>query len=195
MAVTTCLTGPPFSLEGESLYSSANISFSLQFLNSADAASVKAYEWYLNGLLVIDNNRNFFSGTVPCGSSSTIGVRILSDEGWSGVKYRQFITCEIPEFAIEGPEFVGEGDFATFSLIATFSDGRTENISSYYNFSSTEGGFSGTVLSIPANPAQNSLRQITITATRPGFPSVTRQVTVFDSSQSTGFPYNLPIPF
>jgi len=92
MANTSCLTSTPFSLTGGTAYDDQQVAFQLAFDSQADQDAVKAFEWYLNGNIVVDQNAPGLQGTVACGSH-TVAARILTDEGWSGLKSLAFTTC------------------------------------------------------------------------------------------------------
>ncbi|MDO3641336.1 hypothetical protein [Mucilaginibacter sp. L3T2-6] len=92
MANTSCLTTTPFSLTGDTSFDDQQVSFQLAFNSQSDRDTVKAFEWYLDENLVIDQNLPELTGEVACGNH-TVAARILTDEGWSGLQSLDFTTC------------------------------------------------------------------------------------------------------
>jgi len=179
-----CLYGPPFTLSGEVYFSDNNISFQVDFSNPADQQNILAYEWYLNDTLVIDERNAGFAGKVYCGGHK-VGVRVLSSEGWSGIKSHSFYTCKAPlAIIIQGPDFINEGESGTYLVLQQFSDNTVEDLTSKYTFTVNGGAsFSGNVLTTIKNDSSFSDETLTITATPVTGNPVTKQVTVKNTTQ------------
>ena len=92
MSNTACLTDIPFSLTGDTSFSGQDFVFQLGFDSPADQDTVKAFEWYLDGNLLINQNTPQLEGAVVCGNH-TVAARILTAESWSGLKSLAFTTC------------------------------------------------------------------------------------------------------
>ncbi|WP_426327864.1 hypothetical protein [Pedobacter sp. R-06] len=179
-----CLYGPPFTLSGELYFSDTVVNFSVDFSNPTDEQSILAYEWYLDDVLVIDERSAGFAGKVYCGSHK-IGVRVLSSEGWSGIKNHSFYTCKAPiAIIIQGPDVINEGESGTYLVLQQFSDGTVEDLTNKYTFTVNGGGsFNGNVLTTVKNDNSFSDEIITITATPVSGAPVTKQVTVKNTTQ------------
>lgn len=95
MPNTSCFSGPAFSITGNTSFLTKEVDFVLQFDSAQDQASVKAVQWYLDGILLIAEQLTEFHQQVPCGTH-TIGARILTGTSWSGVKTQSFRTCYNP---------------------------------------------------------------------------------------------------
>ncbi|WP_293308162.1 hypothetical protein [Pedobacter sp. UBA5917] len=179
-----CLYGPPFTLSGEVYFNDNNVNFQVNFDNPTDQQDVLAYEWYLNDTLVIDESTAGFTGKVYCGAYK-IGVRILSSDGWSGIKSHSFYTCKVPiAIIIQGADLVNEGDSGTYLVLQQFSDGAVEDLTSKYTFTvSGNASFNGNVLTTVINDSSFSDEVITITATPVTGNPITKQVTVKNTTQ------------
>lgn len=179
-----CLYGPPFTLSGELYFSDTVVNFSVDFSNPADEQSILAYDWYLDDVLVIDERSAGFAGKVYCGGHK-IGVRVLSSEGWSGIKSHSFYTCKAPiAIIIQGPDAINEGESGTYLVLQQFSDGTVEDLTNKYTFTVNGGGsFNGNVLTTVKNDNSFSDEIITITATPVSGAPVTKQVTVKNTTQ------------
>lgn len=179
-----CLYGPPFTLSGEVYFSDTVINFSVDFSNPTDQQGILAYEWYLDDVLVIDETTNGFAGKVYCGGHK-IGVRVLSSEGWSGIKSHSFYTCKVPEaIVIQGPNVINEGESGTYLVLQQFTDGTVEDLTVKYTFTVTGGAsFNGNVLTTVKNDNSFSDEVITITATPITGNPITRQITVKNTTQ------------
>lgn len=179
-----CLYGPPFTLNGEVYFSDNNISFQVDFSNPADQQNILTYEWYLNDTLVIDERNAGFTGKVYCGGHK-VGVRVLSSEGWSGIKSHSFYTCKaLLAIIIQGPDFINEGESGTYLVLQQFSDNTVEDLTSKYTFTVNGGAsFNGNVLTTIKNDSSFSDETLTITATPGTGNPVTKQVTVKNTTQ------------
>lgn len=185
MIETNCLTGLTFSITGDPYFADGLVNFGIALNNPEDAADIQACEWYLNDLLIPGESGLTFSHEIDCGSYS-IGARLLGSSGWSGIRYLNFHTCKVPlSRIIEGPATVSEGASAQYKVIQLFSDGAREDVTSGYTFSSTEGVFSGTALSLPPNSQYGDNRVLTITAVKNGEVSLTRKIAVRNTTPLT----------
>lgn len=183
---SSCLYGPSFSLNAETYYSGNNVEFSLVFEEPGSESSVLSYEWYLDNCIVTDKNDLVFQSSLSCGSHK-IGVRILTEQGWSGLVSHEFSTCRLPlAIVISGPDTVQEGDTATYKVLRTFSDGYSEDVTAGYQFQSTTGGsFSGNVFTANRNDADYQDKQVTITVLKNGEVKATRNITVVNTTTIT----------
>lgn len=174
-----CLYGPSFTLSGEVYFSDNEINFQVGFNNPDDEQEVLAYEWYLNDTLVIEERTAGFAGKVYCGSHK-IGVRILSGEGWSGIKSHSFYTCKVPgALLLVGPDQINEGDSATYRVLQQFSDGTVEDLTSLYTFTVTgNASFTGNVLTTVKNDASFGDEEIVITGTKLNGDTISKNVIV-----------------
>jgi hypothetical protein len=179
-----CLYGPPFTLSGELYFSDTVVNFSVDFSNPTDEQSILAYEWYLDDVLVIDERSAGFAGKVYCGGHK-IGVRVLSSEGWSGIKNHSFYTCKAPiAIIIQGPDVINEGESGTYLVLQQFSDNSVEDLTNKYTFTVNGGAsFNGNVLTTVKNDNSFSDEVLTITATPVTGNPVTKQVTVKNTTQ------------
>ena len=186
MPNTTCLTGPAFSLTGDQSYADQHVHFLLSFDNIGDQSAVDCVEWFLDGILVIDQSLPEFSGDVTCGSHH-IGARILSSGAWSGVKSLAFQTCKVVlSTLISGPGTVDEGESAVYQVIITFSDGTTRDVTADYIFTSPDGDFNGSTFTPGPNDSGAASRQGTITATKAGAAPINKQITITDTTLRAG---------
>ncbi|WP_412468364.1 hypothetical protein [Pedobacter sp. KLB.chiD] len=179
-----CLYGPPFTLTGEEYFSDNTVGFQVVFGTPEDQQLVLAYQWYLNGTLMINERGGSLAGKIYCGNH-TVGVRVLSSEGWSGIKSRSFYTCKVPTgLELNGPDTINEGDSATYRVLRHFSDGTVEDLTNQYTFTVNGGAsFNGNVLTTIKNDSSFSDETLNITATPVTGNPVTKQVTVKNTTQ------------
>ena len=188
MSNTICLSGPAFSVTGNLSFISQQVSFQLSFDGPAEQGMVKAYDWYLDGDLIIDQNQPVFNGTLSCGTH-TIGARVLTDLGWTGVKTISFQTCRpTVSTVISGPGSIDQYSPGTYTVIATFSDNTSIDVTDEYTFSSPDGTFSGNVFTPGTNNTGQPFRIATITASKNGYPNVTTEITITDDTYNVGDP-------
>ncbi len=83
---------PAFTIDGSPFFTGNSVSFEVAFGNPDDEALVQVYEWYLDSFLIVDAEGSSFSGQISCGSHA-IGVRLLSNNTWSGTQELGFATC------------------------------------------------------------------------------------------------------
>lgn len=179
MSISACLIGPPFSLVGETLMSGQQVTVEAVFGNGADEFQVKAYQWYLNGILVVGKIEKVFSTNLACGSY-TIALRILTAQGWSSAKSLAFHTCV--SFSISGPDSVAEGETASYQVQYTLNDGTVLDVTNEYTFSSNAGSFYGNVFTAVANSVHNDTRQGTVTAVKSGGGTLTKAIAIVDKT-------------
>ncbi|WP_295801719.1 hypothetical protein [Mucilaginibacter sp.] len=84
---------PAFTISGRRVFGDNTASFQMAFNNPDDQALVKAYEWYLDGILIIEAEGDNFAEQVTCGVH-TIGVRVLYNSAWSGTQELGFEACK-----------------------------------------------------------------------------------------------------
>lgn len=182
MPNTICTDNSFFTLTGNSFYSGKQVDFQLEFDSSTDEQAVLACQWYLNGVLVTGQEQTSFTDTLSCGAY-TIGARVLSTTGWSGIKALQFQTCKVPlNYMIIGPSVLGEGSAAEYRVLLNYSDGSVNDVTSDYTFTSSYGTFSGDVFTIPSNDVPRDSREVLITALKNGAPALMKSVEIIDTT-------------
>lgn len=184
MADVYCLNGPLFTLIGEVYFIDNNVNFQIGFSNPGDQEDVHAYEWYLNDTLIVNEESPALAGKLSCGRHK-VGVRLLNSEGWSGIKSHTFFTCRIPiALIIEGPDFINEGESATYLVMRKFSDGSVEDLTSDYIFTvSSFGVFKGNVLTTVEDDSSFKDELINITATPVFGEPINKQVGLKNTTQ------------
>ena len=191
MSNTICLVGPPFSLTGDTVFENQQPRFELTFDSISDKELVVASEWYLDNTLIFGTDLLAFSSQMPNGNH-TIGVRILTSSGWSGIKHLSFQNLSngnptVISAAIEGPSSVQEGVIAVYDVIEQLSDStqRIATGSYVFQFSGINhtGNFDGNWLTITRNAAHNDTDQGTITAiSNIDQSEINKPITIVDTS-------------
>ncbi|SMC54220.1 hypothetical protein [Pedobacter nyackensis] len=183
MPNTNCLSGPAFSVIGDAYFSGTTVSFQVAFDSPEDASSVLAYEWSLDDTLMIDQNNGQFSGQLTCGEH-TIGARILSTTGWSGIKSLEFATCRTAtELLFYGVDTINEGASTTYYIFQLYSDGTSKDVTVEYIFTTTPGGsFNGNVFTADTDLSGYENYEVTINATKNAEVPLTKQVTVINTT-------------
>ncbi|SDE67326.1 hypothetical protein SAMN05216464_108166 [Mucilaginibacter pineti] len=184
MSNTSCLYNLPFSLTGNAIFASRKFDFQLSFDSVEDQQTVKAYEWYLNGNIILNQENSEIEGKVTCGAH-TVGARILTPDGWSGLKEFVFETCKAVSLVISGPAIVNEGSSAIYSVIATLPDSSVQDLTNEYSFSSPDGTFSGTVFTPGSNGTGLGSRPAVITASGWSGP-INKAITILDTAIAPG---------
>lgn len=87
---------------------------------------------------------------------------------------------------IVGPGSINEGGSASYIVLATYSNGSQQNLTSSYVLSCSEGHFSGNTLIIPSNTTLNDTRTATIYASQSGISVLSKQITINDVSVRSG---------
>lgn len=182
MANTICLFGPPFSLAGEELYVNEVPSFSLKFNSLAEQNQVTRIEWYLNGILLSDLRTAEITIPVVIGKH-VIAARILTGNGWSGVKHFQFKKLPEPVISLRGSATILEGGSAVFTITAKYQDNTTVDLTALYEFSAAEGVFQGSTLLMPNNTALGDNRPLIVSASRVGYDTLVKPIIVINTSQ------------
>lgn len=179
MTVNKCLFGPAFFIIGSTHHSDNVAYFQAAFSSSSDQEKALTYQWYLDGTLVVDQKLINFNGKVSCGEHQ-LGVRILTAEGWSGIKTISFKTCEIPtSIILDGANSVNAGSSTKYEVLQFFSDGLGQSISAQYTFSaSAAGSFTNNLLVVSNDPDYYDEQEITIYAMKTGAQTLTKQVMV-----------------
>ncbi|OCX54254.1 hypothetical protein BEL04_08330 [Mucilaginibacter sp. PPCGB 2223] len=184
MPNTICLTGPAFSLNGDTSYTGNVIAFMLSFNTEADAASVLAFEWFLDGELMVGQSSAVLDAEVSCGGH-TIGIRILSASGWSAVKSVAFKTClAVISTTIVGPATVVQGSSASYRVIETLSDGQTRDVTADYILTCPDGAFTGGNFTPSVNGEDT--HAATVTASKAGADPVTLTITIISTGGNAG---------
>ncbi|PWK72914.1 hypothetical protein LX99_04244 [Mucilaginibacter oryzae] len=178
MPNTICLQGPAFSLTGNASFPSRSTSFALSFDSAEDQQTVLAYEWYLDGQIVTGAEAASLEGKISCGNH-TVGARILTEAGWSGIKYLSFSTCQAASMTITGPATVTGGGSAEYHIIATLYDDSTVDLTADYTFTATDGTFNGATYTPGFNDTGLASRPDTITATGPSG-TLHKSITILD---------------
>jgi chemotaxis protein CheY-P-specific phosphatase CheC len=184
MINSKCLVGPPFSIAGNALFVNQKPGFTVNFDNAPDRASVLAYQWYLDGSLIVGLDQDSISFNTAYGVH-TIGVRILTSQGWSGIKLLDFRSYGRPELiTISGPAFVNEGEVVEYSLEASFSDKYILNVTDQALFTlmpNNRGEFTDNSLTLFSNPAHNDAITTIISASYDGL-STSFTITITDTT-------------
>lgn len=186
MPLTPCLSGPAFSIVGDSYFSDNSVNFQVSFDSPAAQESVLAYQWYLDESLVTEQQAATFNDKISCGDHS-LGLRILNNEGWSGIKRVQFTTCKLPtSIILNGPAALNESSTGRFYVFQLFSDGSNEDISSGYTFTCDNGGvFDGNLFKTSNNSAGYDDIDVVITASKTGGATLTKLVTILNTTPVT----------
>ncbi|MFN0256744.1 hypothetical protein [Pedobacter ureilyticus] len=182
MSNTICLMGPAFSLIGKELFIDETPAFNVLLEAPFDTASVLRFQWYLNDRLMLDQFEPTLSLAFAYGRSK-IGVRLLTSEGWTGIKSLVFRNYPQPTYHLLGPESIDEGSSGLFNVFAKFIDNTTEDFTGEYTFESQEGTFDGNLLLIPKNDTPNDSRNITVTAAREGYSDLNYVLRIEDTSE------------
>jgi hypothetical protein len=185
MSNTTCLTDIPFSIEGNNVFPDNEARLQLNLNSSEDVAKIIRSEWYVDDLLVLDQINISLSIKISCGTHD-ISCRILTDEGWSGIRRQQVVTCAVPlSVTIDGPSSVEEGETYQYKVIGHYVNGITYDLTPLYVLSGTGVTFDGGTMIIPGNPVANDDRQITIKASTQGQQEITKIISIEDTSPLT----------
>jgi hypothetical protein len=176
MPNTVCISGPAFSITGATSYTGEVVEFQLSFDSEADQDTVLAYEWYLDGIIIIGQNSPDFSDALSCGSHA-IAARILTADGWSGVKRLSFRTCiTVVSVAIIGPDTVAQGSSANYFVIESLSDGTTVDVTADYTLTCPDGTFAGGTFTPTINFEDS--HPATITASKDEDTPLTKDITI-----------------
>lgn len=97
-------------------------------------------------------------------------------------------TTPIVQVSLEiiGAAAINEGSSASYTVLATYSNGTQQDQTSSYIFSSSIGTFTGNILSIPVNAVVGDSRSATIYASQSGIPVLSKQITINDTSVRAG---------
>lgn len=195
MPNSVCLFGPAFSLKGDSRFTGQDVNFQLIFDDQPGADAVLYTEWYLDDILVTGQSAINFAAKIPCGSH-TIGARILSHDGWSGIKTLTFKSCMVPVLLyISGADALNEGEHASYSVFQNYNDGTTDNVTDQYTLISTAGGsFNGTVFTATVDDNNYEPVAVTISAVKDGITKATKQVTIYNTTPVTVTAVNITGP-
>ncbi|UIR56359.1 hypothetical protein LZQ00_00690 [Sphingobacterium sp. SRCM116780] len=142
MSQTICTQSAKFAIGGEAVFPGTKFQVDITFTDpSLTASNVLASEWFLDGVLVDGINGLQLKGQGYCGDH-IVAARILTNEGWSGLKTFAFANCKsMLNPYLVGPTSLKEGSSAEFKVIRPFTDDTTFDVSSSYTFSATEGYF------------------------------------------------------
>jgi hypothetical protein len=142
MSQTICTQSAKFAIVGEALFPGTKFQVDITFTDpSLTTGNVLACEWFLDGVLVDGINGLQLKGQGYCGDH-IVAARILTAEGWSGLKTFAFANCKsILDPFLEGPAEVKEGNSVEFNVIRPFTDDTTFEVSSSYTFSASESGY------------------------------------------------------
>lgn len=185
MSNTTCFIGPPFSVIGNDVFNDQQPNFELSFNNISDQELVLSSEWFLDDLLIISSDILSFAGQFSNGDH-TIGVRILTAVGWSGIKYTSFLNVSNADtYVLSGYEIVNEGASENYQVVAMYNGETIRDATQEFTFTSTEGYFSGSLYTAETNTISNDTRQITLTALKNGVPPITKQITIINTTPVT----------
>jgi len=183
MPALSCLYGPAFDLVGEIYLPNNFFSFAVEFETPAGQQSVLAYQWFLDQIILIDEGAQEVDSRADSGPH-TIGVRILTADGWSGVKYLDFYANIIANsFTIQGPVQVREGASASYETYLTFGSNAPVKVTDKTSFSINLGGnFDFNLLSTFRDNVNFYNRQATVTATLGSQFSKTYPITILSTN-------------
>lgn len=185
MPNTICTDHSFFTITGEPFFSGKQVDFQLEFNSSTDEGAVLACQWYLNGVLVTGQRQTSFTDILNCGAY-TIGARVLTASGWSGIKTLRFQTCKVPlDYTIIGPASLREGSTAEYRVLLNYSDGSVDDVTTGYTFNANHGTFSGNSFTIPTNNVTLDTREALVTALKNGVPELTKTVEIIDTTPRT----------
>jgi hypothetical protein len=187
MSTTTCTGAPNFSITGDAFFSTTAVTIQVTFSDEGAETTVQAYEWYLDNILLADVSGILFAANVACGQH-TAGARILSEGSWSGIQEFKFTTCKaVSAQEINGPATLDQGDSSPYTVIWSFTDGTTADMTASYTFTSGAGGFfAGNVFTAAIDASEGGPFQVTITATMPGQDPLTDIINVIDPTTTAG---------
>lgn len=183
MPNSVCLYGPAFSILGDTRFTGQDVNFQVIFDDQSGADALRYTEWYLDDTLVTGQSVANFAAKISCGAH-TIGARILSQEGWSGIKALSFKTCMVPvSLYISGTGGLNEGTNAYFYVLQSYTDGSTDNLTGQYTFTSTTGGsFNGNLFTAAVDDNSYDPSTLTITAVKDGIGAITKDVTIYNTT-------------
>jgi hypothetical protein len=181
MSNTVCLVGPSFSISGEILFVNQLPSFILTFDSSDDQALVIAYEWYMDGLILLNQQLDNISTNTSLGSH-IIGARILTSEGWSGIRELNFRTYPQHDLIVDGPSKIVEGKKAMYTVLAKYPDNTIDDVTSQYTFSATEGSFNNSEYTAISNNIPDDTRQITLIVSKGGIQQTSKDITIINAT-------------
>lgn len=166
MSQNTCIQTSRFGIGGETLFPGTAFQFEIQFASpELMAFDVLACEWFLDGILVDSINSLEFTGQGYCGDH-IVAVRILTADGWSGLKTMAFANCKsILASQIDWPTSLKEGSSSPFNVFRTFTDGTKFDISASCTFTVSDGGyFEGNILHVDYSPSLAPVKMVEVTA-------------------------------
>lgn len=183
MSASLCLFGPAFELNGDTYLAGNSFSFNVDFETPADQQRVLAYQWFLDRAILINEIQQQVNSSVNDGPH-VIGVRILTAEGWSGIKYLDFYAKIIADsFTIQGPNQVQEGTSATYETYLAFGGNAPVRVTAQTTFQINIGGaFDYNVLNTFRDDVDLNHKYATITAILGGGLSQTLPITILNTS-------------
>lgn len=184
MPATACLFGPPFVLEGATYSGEYDLNFIVEFNSLPEQESVLAYQWFLDGTLLLNHRQREIYTQVSAGPH-TIGVRILTAQGWSGIKYHMFYSAIIDtSLTLVGPDVLPGEATAVYELYASFGYNPPISIklTDKASFSIDMGGvFDHNILNVAKNDTGFN-KFATITATLEGGMTSSLPLTILSSA-------------
>ncbi|WP_293303125.1 hypothetical protein [Pedobacter sp. UBA4863] len=183
MPNTVCLFGPPFDIVGETYLPDNSFSFTVEFDSVPEQESVLAYQWFLDKVILIQEQGQQVSSKANDGPHS-IGVRLLTAQGWSGIKYLDFYANIVPgSLIIQGPTQLEEGSSATYETYLSFGSNAPIRVTDKTNFSINLGGaFDFNQLTTYRDDTDFSDKYATITATLEGGMSKNLPLTILNTN-------------
>ncbi|WP_316768715.1 DUF5977 domain-containing protein [Pedobacter frigiditerrae] len=185
MPSSACLYGAHFALVGDVLFFSTAVNFQVEFDNPVDEAIVISYEWFLDDSLLIEEHGRLFIANIQAGFHQ-IGVRILSTEGWSGIKKLDFYIDVVPDsMVIQGPDSLNEGDSAVYEATLTLAGGTVINVTQQCTFTvSDAGSFNNNTLNTIVDNVDLNDKYVSITATLTGGNTATKPITILNTTNT-----------
>ena len=183
MSALTCLFGPPFDLIGEAYLPDNSFTFHVAFDSLQDQELVFAYQWFLDKAILIDEEAQQISSMTSDGPHK-IGVRILTAEGWSGIRSLDFFANSVPgSLSIQGPAQVLEGATTTYEAYLSFGNNVPVRVTDKTQFSISQGGvFDFNQLTTFRDDIDFNDKYATITAVMEGGLTQTLPITILNTS-------------
>lgn len=165
MSNSSYLCSIPFNLIGNTLLFSEEVNFRVQFENQMDQANVMAYEWYLNDILLINEQMQQYNALVK-GGAHVVGVRLLTENGWSGIRSINFYSdIASGSLTIIGPDSLNEGELAAYSVTLRLNNNELLEVTQQCFFTvSAYGSFIDNILTTVVDETDQNDKWATITA-------------------------------
>lgn len=141
MAQETCMLASSFALSGPAAFPGRTFYVSVDIdQGSGSTEEILGYDWYLDGIQVLDHRGQRLEGMAYCGDH-IVTARVLTANGWSGLKRHYFSNCRaLTATVLEAPDEMNEGDTVALHIYQLFPDGTRYEVTSSYSFTTVGGG-------------------------------------------------------